>query len=122
MRIREILLSMTILAALTAPAAAQSAAPAQGAASGKEENAGPARCFLFGMAFSEGVVVRGGTDTMVCQADSTWAKTMAQAAGCIYESKVYSTGALKALGDARNTVLECLSDGTWSPVPTPKKP
>jgi hypothetical protein len=80
------------------------------------------RCFLFGMGFSEGAVARVGTATKVCRADSTWGKTMEQAAGCIYESKIYSTGALKAVGDAKDTKLECLSDGTWSPVPVVKKP
>ena len=84
--------------------------------------AGQARCFLFGMGFSEGAVARAGTETMACQADSSWGKTLSQAAGCIYESKVYSTGALTAVGDAKDTKLECLSDGTWSPVPVVKKP
>lgn len=116
MQFRQILLPMALAATMALPAAAQPAL------SGEEPMAGKARCFLFGMAFSEGVVVRGGTDTMVCKADSTWAKTMDQAAGCIYESEIYSTGALKAVGDAKETTLECLSDGTWSPVPTPKKP
>ena len=116
MQFGQILLAAALAATMAMPAAAQPASSGEGAAAGK------GRCFLFGMAFSEGVVVRGGTDTMVCKADSTWAKTMEQAAGCIYESKIYSTGALKAVVDVKNTTLECLSDGTWSPVPTPKKP
>jgi len=77
-------------------------------------------CHLYGMAFSPGSVARVGTMPKICAPDSSWQDTSQQTAGCIYDSKIYATGALKALGDAADTKLECLADGTWSPVPKPQ--
>lgn len=79
-------------------------------------------CYLDGMAFSAGTVARVGTMPKICGSDDTWQQTDQQTAGCIYASKFYGTGTRLPLEPEKKTVLECLSDGTWSPVPeTPVK-
>lgn len=100
-----------VLAAL--PAFAAAPAPAA-------PDSSPRRCFLLGMAFSQGSVMRVGNTPKVCKSDGTWGASDDQAAGCVYESKLYSTGALRPLPNGGQP-LECLSDGTWSPVPAVKK-
>ncbi|MGN6549334.1 MAG: hypothetical protein ACTHJ3_05515 [Pararhizobium sp.] len=102
--------SAAALALLLASVPASVAAPAVDGGS----------CLLLGMVFSQGAVMRVGSGPKICKPDGTWSPSEDQAAGCIYEGKLYSTGALKPLPNGSQP-LECLSDGTWSPVPAMKK-
>lgn len=79
------------------------------------------KCYIDGMAFSAGAVARVGTKPARCSPQGIWQQTEAQTAGCIHASAFYATGTRMPFGDPAKQMLECLSDGTWSPVPREPK-
>lgn len=75
------------------------------------------RCWLANAGYSPGATIRSSEAVMECQADFTWHLTTKNAAGCLGQGGLHSTGAtiLEGWADA-HVKLTCQLDGTWSIV------
>lgn len=71
------------------------------------------KCWYASKSFGPGSRVRIGEGAYLCMAGS-WTSDTAGSANCYYEDRLYSTGALVAVG--KETLIACDDDGTWAPV------
>jgi hypothetical protein len=72
-------------------------------------------CWLGGLAFSPGAVMRTGFDTSICRSDGTWSKTTASGpAGCLKNGQLFGIGSSDESVGAKSGKQTCQKNGTWA--------